>query len=494
MSADHRPPAPTILFLDLFESFGMTHTALMMLPLDEGKIDGKKVGGEKKRFIPKLSAGDLRRRLPKIIEDADRNERSVVVSHPDAPGIKFIQCDDVSGEMLTRLKPVAFMTLETSPGSFQAWVAMREEEAESGDYYRRLRKGVGSDKSASEATRCPGSHTFKTKYRDTSGNYPMVRILHAAPGKIATGKELVATGLLAEPEVHKATVQREPITKGTIPRKLTVSTSYARSGAQQWPDYAECVEYGKQRGDRDLGDHRFAWIAAARGFSLDEVASELMRISPRAAEDGDPDRYCRRKAEAGAEFAVKRSKLKGEQKPFARSRTPVQGETPFVDSVMSFGKPSRSIAPPALGAKRSKLKSAQKPLGRSITPVRGGTALVDSATGPGGPPRPNAGTKKKVRSRVLAICSTREDAVALQEATGIRAVRISLKFFPVKMQLRCALRRVIIATRQDKFGEALARRIVETCTLSTLKRIPWPQEELDGKNLRDTLRNLFGPH
>jgi DNA topoisomerase IA len=94
---------------------------------------------------------------------------------------------------------------------------------------------------------------------------------------------------------------------------------------------------------------------------------------------------------------------------------------------------------------------------------------------------------------VLAICSTREDAVALQEATGIRAVRITLRAFPAEMQLRCALRRVIIATRQDKSGEAIARRIVETCTLSTLKRIPWPQEELDEETLLDTLRNLFAP-
>jgi hypothetical protein len=53
---------------------------------------------------------------------------------------------------------------------------------------------------------------------------------------------------------------------------------------------------------------------------------------------------------------------------------------------------------------------------------------------------------------------------------------------------------VIIATRQDKSGKALAWRIVEICTLSTLKRVPWPQEELDEQTLVDTLRNLFAPH
>jgi len=468
MSADRTPLEPPLAFLDLFESFGMTYSDVTALSLDQDKIDGKKVGGEKKKFLPKLTAADLRQRLPKEIEYADRHEWSVVVSHPHAPGIKFIQCDDVSGDVLKRLKPVAFMILETSPGSFQAWIAMHEKEAASGDYYRRLREGVGSDKSASEATRCPGSHNFKIKYQDENGNYPMIRIVQAAPGKIATGEELVATGLLAE----KAVPRMKTLTKEIAPRKLTAtSTSHARSGPQKWPDYAECVRYVKQQGgDRDRIDFRFAWIAAARDFSLDEVASELMRISPKAAEQRDPDRYCRRKAKAGAEYVATHTDLRSVQKPLA-----------------SFGEPSRSIAPPALAAKHSKLKGAQKPLGRSITPVRRETALVDSATGPRGLPRPNrrpsADTKGKVRSRVLAICSTREDAVALQEATGIRAVQITLRAFPAEMQLRCALRRVIIATRQDGFGEALARRIVETCTLSTLKRIPWPPGDPDKKAL-----------
>ncbi len=56
---------------------------------------------------------------------------------------------------LEQLKPAAFMGLETSPGNYQAWVALPARQADK-DFARRLRKGAGADDTASGATRVAG--------------------------------------------------------------------------------------------------------------------------------------------------------------------------------------------------------------------------------------------------------------------------------------------------------------------------------------------------
>jgi RepB DNA-primase from phage plasmid len=55
-----------------------------------------------------------------------------------------------------------FLTLETSPGNFQAWAAVKD--APDKDFVRRFRKGAGADATASGATRVAGSVNFKDKY------------------------------------------------------------------------------------------------------------------------------------------------------------------------------------------------------------------------------------------------------------------------------------------------------------------------------------------
>jgi RepB DNA-primase from phage plasmid len=55
-----------------------------------------------------------------------------------------------------------FLTIETSPGNFPAWLALPGMEDK--DFARRLRKGTGADTTASGATRVAGSVNFKDKY------------------------------------------------------------------------------------------------------------------------------------------------------------------------------------------------------------------------------------------------------------------------------------------------------------------------------------------
>ncbi len=69
----------------------------------------------------------------------------------------LIQLDDLPGPALDKLHPVAFLILETSPGNFQAWVAVDNPgQGTDADFSRRLRKGAGADPSASGATRTRG--------------------------------------------------------------------------------------------------------------------------------------------------------------------------------------------------------------------------------------------------------------------------------------------------------------------------------------------------
>jgi hypothetical protein len=107
-----------------------------------------------------MRLAELARTLPAMLDSAPGKQRNVIV-RPHGPAVTFIQLDDLKVGNLTRIAPAVFLTLETSPGNFQAWVAM--PDAEDKDFARRLRKGAGADPTASGATRVAGSLNFKDK-------------------------------------------------------------------------------------------------------------------------------------------------------------------------------------------------------------------------------------------------------------------------------------------------------------------------------------------
>jgi len=123
---------------------------------------------------------------------------------------------------MARVRPAAFLGLQTSPGSYQAWIAISETEDK--DFARRLRKGMGADDSASGATRVAGSINFKEKY---APELSRVEILYSTPGLFATKEQLSALGLVAAPEVAAPALHRVSLA-GLINRK--------------WPSYQRCLE------------------------------------------------------------------------------------------------------------------------------------------------------------------------------------------------------------------------------------------------------------
>jgi hypothetical protein len=234
-----------------------------------------------------VALADLRRPLPAILDTAIRQQRNVIV-RPYGPGVIFIQLDDLKAppqqddlktKRLAAVASVAHLMLETSPGNHQAWLAMPDDPAmqapEKEDFIRRVKRGTGADPSASGATRIAGSINFKGKY---APNYPRVMIHAAQPGRTVTAAELERLELVAEPEESDAPPARKPpaLWRRSDPANL------------EWPDYATCLERALKSQSRpgqpreSNADWRWCLIAATKGWPVDQIATQLMRESPKA--------------------------------------------------------------------------------------------------------------------------------------------------------------------------------------------------------------------
>jgi hypothetical protein len=250
--------------LDTFASVGATHFDLTHLNLD----------GEKRGFRPRQTLAQLKNSLPRLFPGATARQNNIIV-RPHSDTAQLIQLDDLPTEGLDRLRDVAFLTLRTSPGNHQAWVAVSAlESQETKEFARRLRKRAGADPSASGATRIAGTVNYKRKYEP---DFPEVKIVDAHPARIVTQAELDARGLLAPPEPP-----------AVIP--LKPSRRHARSGQERtWPDYERCVTGAppNQEGtgpDRSMADFFWCMMAVQRGWSIAETASKLLEVSARAQE------------------------------------------------------------------------------------------------------------------------------------------------------------------------------------------------------------------
>ena len=210
-----------------------------------------------------------------MLDDAPPASSATSSCGPHGPGVTFIQLDDLKAADLPRLAPAVFLTLETSPGNFQAWVAI--PDAEDKDFARRLRKGTGADPTASGATRVAGSLNFKDKYA------PGFSARRHPPGESRPhdqAAELERLGLVAAPEAGAAAA-RHP-----CPARDN------RRGGRKWPSYARCVD-GAPLNSEETGpdisraDFVFCMTAITWGWSVDETAERLMEESAKAQANGE---------------------------------------------------------------------------------------------------------------------------------------------------------------------------------------------------------------
>jgi RepB DNA-primase from phage plasmid len=254
--------ATALAMLDAFASIGATHFDLTWTT----------AAGNKDGFRRGVSIGELRHKLPAMIGVATSSQRNVIVRPRGTGRVAFIQLDDLDADKLKPLAPAVFLALETSPGNFQAWVALHG--AEDKDFGRRLRKGTGADTTASGATRVAGSLNFKDKY---APNYPRVRIHAVQRRRIVKRDELEKLGLVAEPEVAA--------------QPLRIPPARASLGNRKWPSYAKCLDgaplNSEETGpDTSRADFVFCMIALTWGWSVDDTAARLMEESTKAQANG----------------------------------------------------------------------------------------------------------------------------------------------------------------------------------------------------------------
>ncbi len=268
--------------LDAFKSAGADHF----------DITWTNRQGDKAGFRRHMPVETLRYLLPTMLTNATKSERNLIV-RPISTRAVFIQLDDLSREGLERVKPAAFLGLETSPGNYQAWVAIPAGQADK-DFARRLRKGAGADDTASGATRVAGSLNFKDKY---APDFPTVQIAHSSPGLMANTGQLESMGLVAEPE------------KPAPPIFRLSRTDRIRSN--KWPSYQRCVNDAPLNHDKtgpDISRADFTWCmtAISWGHGIEATAAQLMEESTKARENGE--RYAQMTADNAAAAVARRER------------------------------------------------------------------------------------------------------------------------------------------------------------------------------------------
>jgi hypothetical protein len=257
--------------LDAFASVGATHFDLTHIDID----------GQKRGFRPKQTIGQLKNSLPKLFPGAAQRQNNIIV-RPYSDTTHIVQLDDLDRAGLSRVGEAAFLTLQTSPGNHQAWIAVSglTDPQDAKDFARRLRKGSGADATASGATRIAGTTNYKRKYEP---DFPKVAILDTSPGRVVSPAQLEALGLVAAPE---------PVKPPTVV-PLRVSRRHANAvRARKWPDYQRCVAHApRNHGDTgpDISRADFVWCMTALdwGYSTDETANQLMQLSAKARDNGE---------------------------------------------------------------------------------------------------------------------------------------------------------------------------------------------------------------
>ncbi|MGA7238858.1 MAG: DNA-primase RepB domain-containing protein [Bryobacteraceae bacterium] len=206
-----------------------------------------------------------------------------VIIRPMSRTSEFIQLDDLSAGALERVQPMAFLTLATSPGNHQVWIAVTDlsqtPKDQVKDFVRRVKKGVG-DKSASGAVRLAGTENFKAKYYP---DFPRVAIVEGVPGRIVTTEQLESLGLVAAPD---------PVAAAPAKESRTDSFRLSRRGRPEtWPSYQRCLDRAPlarhHKGpDRSTADFVWCMTAIDWNFSVEATADRLMEESTRARERG----------------------------------------------------------------------------------------------------------------------------------------------------------------------------------------------------------------
>jgi hypothetical protein len=202
----------------------------------------------------------------------------------------LVQLDDLTAEVVARVQQFAFCVTETSPGSFQAFVAVWLGATD----YKQTKQGMivatGADKGATGALRLAGSFNTKQKHRRADGSYPRVRLVMVEHSRIVTVADLRAVGLY---------VDVPPVSHPPAPSATQIAPHKRRrvGSARRVPSYDKALQSVQVKDDgepdRSAADLLFA-VTCFRWrppLSPDEVAALLMQHSEKARKRKDADWY-----------------------------------------------------------------------------------------------------------------------------------------------------------------------------------------------------------
>ena len=241
-----------------------TSVGARMFDLSFTDLAGSPVKGLQR---PGRSPGEMRRTIGRVLVDARRNQRNVIIRPRSATAL-LIQLDDFTVEKVAEVEQFAFMTVCTSPGSYQVWLAVldgpQESDRQAARQFRtRVRRGTGADQSATGAVRIAGSLNFKAKY---APSFPTIEIARLEPGKMVTTVAFEEAGLLAPQDQEPASQPRASVPPPT-PRQRAQA-----SGPRHWPDYQQSLRGAPLKGDgtsdRSLADFMWCKWAIQRGHSM----------------------------------------------------------------------------------------------------------------------------------------------------------------------------------------------------------------------------------
>ena len=265
--------------LDMLTVFASVGARMFDLSITD--LAGKPVKGLQR---PDRSLEDMRRTIGRVLQDAEHNRHNVII-RPRSKTALLIQLDDFSDEKAAQMDRYAFMTIRTSPGNGQVWLAVsdgpKESDEEAAKRFRtRVRRGAAADQSATGATRIAGSLNFKPQYAPA---FPRVEITRSNAGSLTTVAALENAGLIApreEPPQPPASVPPR-----TSPRSQPGQTV---TGPRHWPDYMQALRGAPKKGDgtpdRSLADFMFCKWAIERGHSIEATAEKLAEVSQKAQE------------------------------------------------------------------------------------------------------------------------------------------------------------------------------------------------------------------
>lgn len=269
--------------LDLFESVGTDRYYVTKTDILENKTRAWPTTKERLRqVLPAIlrAAATLK---PCRTEDGQTLVAGEnVILRPMSRTTTFIQLDDLSASALERVGALAFLTLATSPGNHQAWIAVADlrdkPKDEAKAFVRRVKKGIG-DESASGVVRLAGTQNFKVKYYL---DFPTVAIVAGAPGRIVTTQQLEGQGLVTPPEPVPFVPAKDP--------SLCLRVSRSRR-PETWPSYQRSLDgapTARSHPGKDRSSADFVWCMTAIdwGFGVEATADKLMEESARARDKG----------------------------------------------------------------------------------------------------------------------------------------------------------------------------------------------------------------